>query len=563
VSKELAHVQPTNKEFWKTSANPANGNVVLNHESDAFVRFVNPGDLRAAKQSCGLCHGEIVDRVFSSMMNHGAMLWGAAVYNNGAFHLKNPVFGQAYGPQGVPLRLRNPTAVTPQLTRISGVLPFLEPLPRFNRGQPGNILRIFEKGGLPQLTLGIPMLEEDPGKPGRRLSERGLGTLNRTDPVLLGAQKTRLNDPLLGFMGSNDHPGDYRSSGCSACHVVYANDRSPTNSGWWSKYGHQGLSFTEDQAIPKNERGHPVMHQFTRSIPSSQCMICHMHQGNLFVNPYLGYTWWDQETDGEFMYPKQQHDPNDEELVASTRVNPEAAAARGLWGNLDFLEHTAELNPKLQHTQFADYHGHGWVFRAVFKKDRKGNLLSLDDQLIADHDPEKFAKAVHLKDIHLAKGMQCADCHFEKDVHGNGNLYGEPRNATTIECVDCHGTISQRPTLVTTGNGGAVDLNRSNTPWGPRFQWDGNKLYQHSTMTPDKRWEIPQTLDVINPDSPHYNAKARYAKTVQRDGKSWGTVPVGGRGGAKIQLAHENSSLSCQVCHTSWATSCFGCHLPM
>ena len=165
----------------------------------------------------------------------------------------------------------------------------------------------------------MPTLDEPPGKPMRRLSERGLGTLNRIDPVFLGLQKTRLHDPLLGFLGSNDHPGDYRSSGCSACHVVYANDRSPTNSGWWSKYGHQGLSFTADKTIPKNERGHPIMHQFTRSIPSSQCMNCHMHQGNLFVNPYLGYTWWDQETDGEFMYPKEQREPDRRRAGASKR----------------------------------------------------------------------------------------------------------------------------------------------------------------------------------------------------------------------------------------------------
>ena len=172
--------------------------------------------------------------------------------------------------------------------------------------------------------------------------------MNRTDPVLLGLQKTRLHDPLLGFLGSNDHPGDYRSSGCTACHVVYANDRSPTNSGYWSKYGHRGLSFSGDPTIPKNELGHPVMHQFTRSIPSSQCMNCHMHQGNLFVNPYLGYTWWDQETDGEFMYPKVQHDPTDAELVRATQVNPEAAAARGLWGDPDFVARSAELNPQLK-----------------------------------------------------------------------------------------------------------------------------------------------------------------------------------------------------------------------
>ena len=373
-----------------------------------------------------------------------------------------------------------------------------------------------------------------------------------------------MHDPLLGFFGSNDHPGDYRSSGCSACHVVYANDRSPTNSGWWSKFGHQGLSFTADESIPKTERGHPVMHQFTRSIPSSQCMNCHMHQGNLFVSPYLGYTWWDQETDGELMYPKEQHNPTDTELVRSTMENPEAAAARGLWGDKAFLDQVAELNPQLKHTQFADYHGHGWVFRAIFKHDRKGNLLDLDDNKIDNDDSKKFTKAVHLKDVHLAHGMQCGDCHFDVDVHGNGMLYGEPRNATAITCIDCHGTIDRRPTLITSGNAGQIDLlNSSNTPFGPRFSWEGNQLFQQSSMSPDVRWEIPQTIDTIDPLSPHYNPKSAYAKTLRRDDGKWGGVVPAAPEERRVKLAHDNSAMDCQICHTSWATSCFGCHLPM
>src|SRR3989440_296330 len=442
---------------------------------------MNPGDLRVAKQACGVCHDDIINRVDHSMMNHGAMLWGAALYNNSGYWLKNYRFGQAYGADGAPLRLNNYSPVTPNDTKVHGILPFLDPVPRFNLSNPGNILRIFEKGGDKQLTLGIPTTEEPNGKPLRRLSERGLGTLNRTDPGFLGVQKTRLHDPLLVFLGSNDHPGDYRSSGCSACHVVYANDRSPTNSGWWSKYGHQGLSFTAAKTIPKKERGHPVLHQFTRAIPSSKCMNCHMH---------------------------------------------------------------------------------------------KGNLLDLADNKIPHDDPDKFAKAVHLKDVHLAHGMQCADCHFEKDVHGNGQLYGEPRNATTINCIDCHGTIDRRPTLVTTGNAGAIDLlNNSNTPWGPRFVWEGPKLYQQSTMAPDMRWEVPQTMDTIDPLSSHYNPKSAYAKTLMRDGNTWGgIVPTTGNASGnqpdyskepRVTLAHDNSAMDCQICHTSWATSCFGCHLPM
>ena len=561
LTQRKAHIQPRNPVFWESSANPNDSTVLLNHESPEFIQFVNPGDLRVADKACGTCHQAILQNVSHSMMRHGAMLWGAALYNNGSYPAKNYRFGQAYGADGVPLRLQSPIPVTPEMTRAKGILPFIDPLPRFAISQPGNILRIFERGGEKQLQLGNPNPFEPPGKPARRLSERGLGTLNRIDPVFLNLQKTRLHDPLLDFMGSNNHPGDYRSSGCTACHVVYANDRSPAHSGWYSKFGHQGLSFSDDKAIRKDERGHPIKHQLTRAIPSSQCMNCHMHQGNLFVNPYLGYTWWDQETDGEVMYPKEQKNLSSAELVSSLRDNPEGAAARGLWSDNDFLEKVAELNPKLKHTQFADYHGHGWIYRAVFKHDRQGNLRDLEDNLISHDDPLKFGKAVHLKDAHLAHGMQCADCHFKTDVHGNGLLYGEPRAATTIECIDCHGTINHRPTLQTTGNGGQIDLRESNTPYGARFYWQGNRLFQRSTMSPDTVWEIPQTIDTIDPRSEHYNPKSAYAKTLRRDGKSWGDVPEIST--CKRNLAHDQSNISCQICHSSWATSCFGCHLPM
>jgi hypothetical protein len=560
LTQHKAHVAPRHDIFWESSANPNDASVLLNQEKDEFIQFINPGDLRVAYRTCGLCHSQSVDHVQLSMMNHGAMLWGAALYNNGSYPMKNPHFSQAYGPGGA-AELRNPYTPTAEETRTRGVLEFLEPLPRFALSQPGNILRIFEKGGEKPLQLGIPFNTEPPGRPLRRLSERGLGTLNRTDPVFLGLQKTRLHDPLLGFLGSNNRPGDYRSSGCTACHVVYANDRSPTHSDYYNKFGHQGLSFSGDPSIPKDERGHPIHHRFTRSIPSSQCMTCHMHQGNLFVNPYLGYTWWDQESDGAFMYPKKQKNPTDAEMVQAVRENPEAAAARGLWGDLDFLEKVAELNPQLKETQFADYHGHGWIFRAVFKKDRYGNLVTLDDQPISNDDVDKFSKAVHLKDVHLARGMQCVDCHFTEDVHGNGKLYGEPRAATSIECIDCHGTIQNRATLITSGNAGAYNLAEGNTPWGPRFYWEGERLYQRSSMRQELRWEVPQTLDTISPDSHRYNEKSRYAKTLRRDGETWGNVPPAED--CPRDLAHDNSSISCQVCHTSWATSCFGCHLPM
>ncbi|MBI4866144.1 MAG: hypothetical protein HY816_04255 [Candidatus Wallbacteria bacterium] len=560
--KELAHVKPRHPELWKTAANPKGSFSALNRESPEFVKFVNPSDLRVAPMTCGTatCHAKEVANVSKSMMTHGAMLWGAALYNNGSYPSKTYRFGESYDRDGNPRRLvTNPPPTAAELAK--GVLPFLDPLPRWEVTQPGNVLRVFERGGRPASQTGLPDKEEAPGRPEVKLSVRGVGTNLRTDPVFLNLQKTRVLDPSLSFMGTNDHAGDYRSSGCAACHVPYANDRDPEHSGPWAVHGHQGQSAQADPTIPKYEPGHPIKHQFTRAIPSSQCMVCHMHQGNAFVNSYYGAIWWDQETDGALMYPKQQLDPDSKRVAEVHRHNPEGAAERGLWGDEKFLSKVSELNPKMRHTQFADYHGHGWVFRYVYKQDRKGNLLDAKGQQVSHADPEKFKKAVHLKDIHLEKGMHCVDCHFEKDSHGNGKLYGEIGNAIEIDCIDCHGTIDRKANLVTSGTmaGEGTSLAPLRTPFGKkRFEFRSGKLLQRSMVKQGVEWEVVQTADTVDPTSPHYSERSRLAKTLRKDGKSWGDVPA-----SEAQLAHANNKMTCYACHSAWITSCFGCHLPM
>src|SRR6266403_2242438 len=548
------------------SANPVRVYTGWLREDWNYVRFVNPGDLRVAEKTCGVsgCHAVEVRKVQTSMMTHGAMLWGAALYNNGAFPLKDPHFGESYGPDGKPQRLVTFPTPTVEESENKGVLPYLEPLERWEISQPGNVLRVFERGGKSKPEIGNPSLEEDPGKPEIKLSSRGFGTELRTDPVFLGLQKTRLLDPLLSFPGTNDQPGDYRASGCSACHVIYANDRSPEHSGAYAAHGNLGQTATSDPTIPRNESGHPIRHQFTRSIPSSQCIVCHIHPGTNMVSTYFGYTWWDNEMDGEHMWPAKQRHPNAEEQSRVQTRNPEGSAVRGLWSDTAFLEKTGtpEFNQQLQHTQFADFHSHGWIFRAVFKHDRKGNLQAADDKIVSFDDPEKLKKAVHLKDIHLEKGMHCVDCHFEQDSHGNGKLYGETRNAIEIDCVDCHGTIEQKAALVTSGTAapaGGTNLAGVRTPWQERrFYWKNDRLYQRSMLDKEKEWEVVQVRDTITPGNAHYSEKSRVAKTIQQDGQTWGETAQD-----QSRLAHQNSRMTCYTCHSSWAPTCYGCHLSM
>ncbi|HEX2060866.1 MAG TPA: cytochrome c3 family protein, partial [Thermoanaerobaculia bacterium] len=474
TTKEEAHVQPRNPALWKTSANPPRTYTALLQESPEFVRFINPGDLRVARETCGTCHAKQTAAVPRSTMTTSAVFWAAVGYANGLTSQKKAFLGESYNRDGKPQVLLPAKPPTPDQI-AKGALPQLLPLPRWEIFQPGEYFRAFERGGISNNTTppdtGNPFLLEDAGRPDIRLGNRGRGTGSRISPGLINLHKTRLNDPHLSFLGTNDHPGDYRSSGCTACHVVYANDRDPLHSGPWAAAGHTGLSQTADKSIPKNEKGHPIRHQLTRAVPTSQCMSCHMHQPNSFVNTYLGYTMWDYESDAELLWPKEQRYPTEAEKRASLEHNPEGAAPRGLWTNVELLERVTELNPKAKHTQFADYHGHGWNFMAVFKRDRKGHLLDANDNRVAFDDPDKFKKAVHLRDIHLERGMHCADCHFSQDEHGNGQIYGEYGNNIEIECQDCHGTATAYTNLRTSGPAapkGGTDLRMGTTPFGQR-----------------------------------------------------------------------------------------------
>src|SRR3954453_17260896 len=266
--KDEAHVRARFPQEWRregkyTAANPERSNTLLARESWEFVRFVNPGDLRVVGKTCAgsACHEIESKNVSRSMMTHGAMLWGAALYNNGSFHLKDPRFGESYSESGAPQTLLQTSSEEERRKR--GLLSLLDPIPRWEISQPGNILRVFERGGKRRLEVGLPDKDEDLGKPDKGLSARGLGTLQRTDPVYLGLQKTRLLYPTLNFLGTNDHPGDYRSSGCTACHIIYANDSSPVSSGkLYAQYGNQGTPFTADKSFDnlRNEPGHPIRH---------------------------------------------------------------------------------------------------------------------------------------------------------------------------------------------------------------------------------------------------------------------------------------------------------------
>ena len=123
-----AHVMPKQPELAKSSANAERVFAKWFKENKEFVKFVNPGDLRVAEETCGRCHSREVRYVQTSMMTHGGMLWAAALYNNAGFPLKDANFGESYGPDGMPRKIMTWPPPTEEETRLKGVLPGLEPL---------------------------------------------------------------------------------------------------------------------------------------------------------------------------------------------------------------------------------------------------------------------------------------------------------------------------------------------------------------------------------------------------------------------------------------------------
>src|SRR5262249_41393252 len=119
-----AHVPPRNSRAWPSSANPERTYTLLNRESPEFVRFVNPGDLRAAREACGACHLAIVQASERSLMATSAMLWGGAAYNNGILPFKRYILGEAYTREGESASVVNPVKPDEFLTE-KGILPSL------------------------------------------------------------------------------------------------------------------------------------------------------------------------------------------------------------------------------------------------------------------------------------------------------------------------------------------------------------------------------------------------------------------------------------------------------
>ena len=89
--------------------------------------------------------------------------------------------------------------------------------------------------------------------------------------------------------------GDYRATGCAACHMIYSNDGRTKTGDKAIKEADADRPAKKDLSGigPNAKRGYPLVHKFTAAVPTVQCVRC--HSGNREGTNYTGMAEHDYE----------------------------------------------------------------------------------------------------------------------------------------------------------------------------------------------------------------------------------------------------------------------------
>jgi hypothetical protein len=496
-----------------------------------YLQFVNPGDLRVVTQgrACGQCHQGHAQCSEKSLLASEAGILAGAMY---AVGIDNEV------PESV--GLWEDTAADQGFRAVTdpGFNPAAASVGAVGRLLEFPVFSVFGQFGGDNMhnndAYDADLLPLD---------------LNPDNSVIQGSKLANLyheqvaftcGDCHLGSAGQNNRYGDFRSAGCTACHLPYSLDGR-------SRSGDPNVDTLEpanpDQ-IQAPERAHVRRHLIlstAKTLPSGEhvqgiddhtCAGC--HQGsNRTVMQYWGIRL-DQNRD---VQRGQQYPTNP---VTYTDTRDDTRLFDPVVGNNTFNGRNDR-----QYLLFEDYDGDG-----------------------RDDTPP---------DVHYEAGLGCIDCHGSFDMHGgdvanpgSSEVLSRMEQAVAIRCESCHGTVDAYAATVagTAYDGSAADLavDTKGHPLNHVIREGPGEYYLYSRLDGQRHY-IKQTKDTVVDNGvthpftgqPVYSELASYA--MGRDDGSAGT----GIGPQQLNSAHAGFShadnVSCVACHASWTNNCIGCHL--
>jgi len=492
-----------------------------------YLQFVNPGDLRVVTKgrSCGGCHQDHSDVVAASPLATSTGIFSGATYAAG---LENAVPGSRglYEDTAADTSFR---AVQDQSfdPALKGTVAELIEFPVHSvRNQPG--------------IHGNEDYDAD-NQDGHILADNRVATDSTLAHLYQEQVAFTCGDCHLGSAGANNRYGDFRGSGCTACHMPYSLDGRARHS---DPNVNREEPFDPDDLDPP-ERPHIRAHRIVSAkqtlsngtqvegIDDYACAGC--HQGsNRTVMQYWGIRL-DQNEDLRrgFQYPYQP----ERRFWQGTRNDPRL------------------FDPVVNNRTFNGRDG---------------------DQYIEHEDYDGDGRDDTPADVHYEAGMGCIDCHGSVDLHGGNvknpadrRIVSRMEHAVQVSCEDCHGSTTgyaatvpgtafngQSATLAVDGKGNLIDH--------VIREADGN-FYLYSRLT-GKRHFVVQTRDTVvdsgatNPmtQQPVYSKMASFA--MGRDDGAAATGIGPDQGGPHSGFAHSDT-MNCASCHAAWTNTCMGCHL--
>lgn len=530
-----------------------------------YLQWVNPGDIRIVSQgrSCGECHTGHADVMEEGILYTSTGLFGGTWHYMGAENTITEHRG-LFDDTASDLAFRqvvDPAFVIDpsQIGRIGQV----EEYPVFSsRGAPNTPGSIFRND-----TYNAAGLSDDQDAQGR--------VINNSPLMQLFAEQVAFTcgDCHLGSAGANNRSGDYRSAGCTSCHMPYSitgrygieTDRLgeplvPIEVG--REYGSdphmrtvRGQEPRDPDDIDDPELPHVREHRIVsvartlsngvqvRGMDDYTCAGC--HQGsNRTVMQFWGIRL-DQNEDLRrgVQYPSQP--------VSFRNTNNDGRLF------VEYIDYDDPNDIRVRRTQ--EFNG----------RDR--------NQYILEEDYDGDERDDTPPDVHYEAGMGCIDCHGSYDLHGGdyqnptaNAIQSRMEHAVAISCETCHGTVDTRATtqLGVDYNGVTRDLvvGADGRVLRHVYRESDGHVYLVSRLTGETHFVV-QTRDVVvdsgvmNPESslPVYSSKASYAMGRDDGDPATGTGPAQ-TGTAAGGFSHMDD-MSCASCHSSWQNSCIGCHL--
>jgi hypothetical protein len=492
-----------------------------------YLQFVNPGDLRVTSlgRSCGQCHANHAQDVQASLLASSAGILAGARYQIGA-ESATPEAVDLHQDTAADFGVRAVSDPSPILAEVGSVARLLE-YPVYSLfGQPGGVWNNLAE-------YSAAAVADDQLADGRVVTDSPLMKLYHEQISFT------CGDCHLGSAGANNRAGDFRSSGCTACHMPYSlGGRSGSNDPNVSK-----LEPLDPDDIDAPERSHVRSHRIhgvnrtlsngavVPGIGDLTCAGC--HQGsNRTVMQYWGIRL-DQNAD---VVNNRQYPANP---VARQGTHADTRLFDPAVGN-----HTFNGRNGSQYLAFEDYDGDG-----------------------RDDTPP---------DIHHEKGLGCVDCHGSFDLHGGDasaagtEISSRMEQQVAIRCESCHGTVDAYATTVagTAYDGTAQQLavDAAGKPLRHVVRQSDGLFYLTSKLDGRVHY-VPQTRDaVVDNGKTHpttgavlYSKKASYAMGRADADPSNGIGPLQ-TGGVTAGFSHTDR-MDCASCHSSWTNTCMGCHL--